>query len=151
MENTSPKGKKPAKKQNSLMNLLVNIAMPVIVLMKFSNEEALGPVNGLIVALAFPLVYGIYGFFREKKVNFFSVLGIDPYELRLRNANRVGDTTPNLVRLEDPSTVPTIHAVAEAAGVDLAPELWAMTSDSRSGELLPAWLAEQRATNGKGA
>ena len=25
------------------------------------------------------------------------VLGIDPYELRLRNANRIGDTTPNSV------------------------------------------------------
>ena len=80
-----------------------------------------------------------------------SVLDIDPYELRLKNANRVDDTTPNLVHLSDPSTVPTIQAVAAAAGVELAPELQAMTSDSRSGELLPEWLVEQQATNGEGA
>ncbi len=80
-----------------------------------------------------------------------SVLGIDPYELRLKNANRVGDTTPNLVQITDPSTVPTIHAVAKAAGVELSPALWAMTSDSRSDELLPEWLIEQQEINGKGA
>ena len=33
------------------------------------------------------------------------VLGIDPLELRLKNANRIGDTTANRVVLEDPSTV----------------------------------------------
>ncbi len=33
------------------------------------------------------------------------VLGIDPYELRLKNANRIGDTTGNRVVMHDPSTV----------------------------------------------
>ena len=39
-------------------------------------------------------------------------LGIDPYELRLRNANRIADTTPNSVVLKDPSTVPVLQAIA---------------------------------------
>jgi len=77
------------------------------------------------------------------------VLGLDPYELRLKNANRIGDTTPNLVVLKDPSTVPVVQAVARAAGVELAPDLAAMTSARRSGELLPEWLREQQtATDG---
>jgi CO/xanthine dehydrogenase Mo-binding subunit len=74
------------------------------------------------------------------------VLGLDPYELRLKNANRIGDVTPNGVRLRDPSTVPVVQAVAEAAGVELSAEQKAMTSEPRSGGLLPAWLQGQQAT-----
>ena len=65
------------------------------------------------------------------------VLGMDPYELRLRNANRIGDTTPNGVVLKDPSTVPVVQAVAEAADVQLGPEYASMTNAPRAGDLLP--------------
>ena len=77
-----------------------------------------------------------------------NALGLDPYEMRLKNANRVGDTTPNGVRLPDPSTVTTIQAVAEAAGVTLAPEYAAMTSEPRSGPLLPEHLVAQQQNGG---
>ncbi|MGI9657512.1 MAG: molybdopterin cofactor-binding domain-containing protein, partial [Gaiellaceae bacterium] len=76
------------------------------------------------------------------------VLGIDPYELRLKNANRLGDTTPNGVRLPDPSTVATIQAVAGAAGVELAADYAAMTSEPRSGSLLPPHLEAQQQNGG---
>jgi CO/xanthine dehydrogenase Mo-binding subunit len=76
------------------------------------------------------------------------VLGMDPYELRLKNANRVGDSTPNRVVLKDPSTVPVVQAIAEAAGHDLAPEYRAMTSDPRTGDLLPEWLVAQQGNGG---
>ncbi len=76
------------------------------------------------------------------------VLGIDPYELRLKNANRVGDSTPNRVVLQDPSTVPVVQSVAEAAGIELGPEFQQMTSDPRSGDLLPEWLVEQQSNGG---
>jgi CO/xanthine dehydrogenase Mo-binding subunit len=72
------------------------------------------------------------------------VLGIDPYELRLKNANRIGDTTANRVVLPDPSTVPVIQAVAEAAGVELAADLRTMTNAPREGALLPGHLVEQQ-------
>jgi CO/xanthine dehydrogenase Mo-binding subunit len=72
------------------------------------------------------------------------VLGLDPYELRLKNANRIGDTTPNRVVLKDPSTVPVVQALAEEAGVELGTSYRAMTSAPRSGELLPEHLAEQQ-------
>ncbi len=76
------------------------------------------------------------------------VLDMDPYELRLKNGNRIGDTTPNTVVLGDPSTVPVIQAVAEAAGVELAAGLRAMTSSPREGDLLPEHLAAQQVLNG---
>jgi CO/xanthine dehydrogenase Mo-binding subunit len=72
-----------------------------------------------------------------------AVLGIDPWELRLRNANRIGDTTGNGVTLKDPSTVPVTLAAAERVGVELPAELRAMTSDTRSGDLLPEHLVAQ--------
>ena len=70
-------------------------------------------------------------------------LGIDPYELRLKNANRIGDTSPNQIAYTDPSTVPTILAIADAVGHDLEPEYQKMTREQRSGELLPEHLVGQ--------
>jgi len=46
------------------------------VLMKLSGEEYLGPVYGLLVALAFPLVYGIQDAVRRRRLNFISALGV---------------------------------------------------------------------------
>jgi hypothetical protein len=43
--------------------------------MRLSGEGQLGPVNALLVALAFPLAYGLYDFYRRKRLNAFSALG----------------------------------------------------------------------------
>jgi CO/xanthine dehydrogenase Mo-binding subunit len=72
-----------------------------------------------------------------------SVLGLDPWELRLKNANRIGDTTGNGVTLKDPSTVPVTLAAAERVGVELGAEYRQMTSDPRSGDMLPEHLVAQ--------
>jgi CO/xanthine dehydrogenase Mo-binding subunit len=77
------------------------------------------------------------------------VLGIDPFELRLKNGNRIGDTTANGVVLHDPSTVPVAQALAEASGVELPAELRGMTNAPREGELLPEHLVAQQVVNGK--
>lgn len=68
----------PAKKQNSgfFSNLLFNIVIPAVIMSRFSTEEYLGPLTGVIVALAFPLGYGLWELYQSGKVNFFSVLGI---------------------------------------------------------------------------
>lgn len=71
------------------------------------------------------------------------VLGLDPYEIRLRNANRIGDTSPNGIVYTDPSTVPTIQAIAEATGHELPASYRTMTSERRSGEWLPEHLVAQ--------
>ncbi len=66
----------PAPQENMLVNLLINVAAPSIILSKFSGEHSLGPTWGLIVALAFPIGYGIWDFIRRRKVNFFSAIGV---------------------------------------------------------------------------
>ena len=71
------------------------------------------------------------------------VLGIDPFELRLKNANRIGDTSPNGVVYTDPSTVPTIQAIAESLGHELPAGYRTTTREQREGEWLPEHLVGQ--------
>jgi CO/xanthine dehydrogenase Mo-binding subunit len=71
-------------------------------------------------------------------------LGIDPWEFRLKNANRIGDTTANGVTLRDPSTVPVTLAAAEQVGVELGSDYRQMTGAPRSGALLPPHLVSQQ-------
>jgi CO/xanthine dehydrogenase Mo-binding subunit len=73
------------------------------------------------------------------------VLGLDPYEVRLKNANRVGDTSPNRIVYTDPSTVPVVKALAGGMGVELAPEYASMDRGKREGALLPEHLVDQLA------
>jgi len=67
-------------------------------------------------------------------------IGMDPFELRLKNANRIGDLTANRVRLADPSTVPVVLAAADRIGYELNADYRSMTNAPRSGELLPEHL-----------
>ncbi|UYL07833.1 hypothetical protein B9G69_012330 [Bdellovibrio sp. SKB1291214] len=63
-----------AKPENSWLNLIFNIVLPVLILNKLTKH--IGPMNALILALAFPIIYGIYDLLKRKKVNAFSVLGL---------------------------------------------------------------------------
>ena len=76
------------------------------------------------------------------------VLGIDPYELRLKNANRINDTSPNRIRYTDPSTVDVIHAMSNATGAELAPGYADATREPREGDMLPDHLVSQLKTEG---
>ncbi len=64
-----------APKENVLLSLAVNILLPVIVLTRLSGDDRLGPVLGLLVALAFPLGYALYDFVRRRNFNFVSAVG----------------------------------------------------------------------------
>src|SRR5512132_4303071 len=76
-------------------------------------------------------------------------LGMDPLELRLRNANRIDDTTGNRVVMHDPSTVPVVLAAADAAGYELGADYRTMTPERRAGDLLPEHLVAQQAPDGQ--
>lgn len=65
----------PQRRESVLLSLGINIAIPAVILMKFSGENALGPVWGLVVALMFPLGYGIVDFARRREWNIVSILG----------------------------------------------------------------------------
>ncbi len=58
-----------------LVNLAFNIAIPAVIMAQLSKETRLGPAWGLVLALLFPLSYGVYDFVARKKTNFISVLG----------------------------------------------------------------------------
>ncbi|MBU1665148.1 MAG: MFS transporter [Gammaproteobacteria bacterium] len=67
---TSPKTAKP------LIEVLITLIIPSLILMKLSGPEDLGVVNALLLALAFPLFWGVRSLLREHKVNLFAVLGL---------------------------------------------------------------------------
>lgn len=64
------------KKENLLLNLVCNIAVPTLVLTKLSDEKYLGPQWGILIALLFPLSYGVYDLVKRRKANLFSIIGI---------------------------------------------------------------------------
>lgn len=68
--------KKNPKKENLLLNIVINIIIPTVILSKFSGEDALGVEFAIVVALAFPLAYGLREFFQVGKFNLFSAIGI---------------------------------------------------------------------------
>lgn len=63
-------------KENPFVNLIINIVIPVVVLTVLSKEAYLGPVWGLVLALSFPLAYGLYDLLKNRHFNFFSLLGL---------------------------------------------------------------------------
>lgn len=73
----------PEKQENILLNLICNVALPSFILIKFSapgkvllwQSPGLGPMWALIVALAFPVLYGAYDLVVRRKWNFFSIVG----------------------------------------------------------------------------
>ncbi|HEX2862463.1 MAG TPA: VC0807 family protein [Lacunisphaera sp.] len=63
----------PPPKENLLLNIACNVAAPAIILSKLSGQ--LGARNALILALSFPLAYGLYDLVRRRTFNFLSALG----------------------------------------------------------------------------
>lgn len=84
IESSLPAAVKPEQRENLLLNLVCNVVLPSLVLIKFSapgkvllwRSPGLGPAWALIVALSFPLVYGGYDLVVRRKWNFFSVVGL---------------------------------------------------------------------------
>lgn len=64
------------KPENPWLSLAVNIVIPAVILMKLSADDRLGPVLALVLALLFPLIYGLQDFVRQRRFNFISALGV---------------------------------------------------------------------------
>lgn len=60
---------------NSFTHILINIILPVYILNKGANW-GLSPKNALFVALALPLGSGLYSIYKNKKMDFISLLGL---------------------------------------------------------------------------
>lgn len=85
---TDKQAPKPAQ-EHPLANILINVLIPVLALSYLSKDPEIqqmlgkavkpwhiGPIKALIVALAFPICYGVWFFIKTKKMNFFSGLGL---------------------------------------------------------------------------
>lgn len=59
-----------------LANLLFNIIIPVLILSRLSGDDRLGPSLSIVVALAFPIGYGLWDLRASGKINPFSVIGV---------------------------------------------------------------------------
>ncbi len=70
----------PAPKENPLHNFLLNVLLPVVALGVLSKEGGkpwqIGPVWGMVLAVAVPLGYGIWFFLRHRRMNAFSLIGL---------------------------------------------------------------------------
>ena len=64
------------KKPSPFLDLIISILIPSLILMKLSGEDKLGPTMALVVALAFPIGYGIYDFVVNGNRNFMALLGV---------------------------------------------------------------------------
>ena len=66
----------PQHKPRPFIDLLVSIVLPSFILMKMSGEDDLGASGALMVALAFPLGWGLFELIRYRKFNFIALLGL---------------------------------------------------------------------------
>ena len=70
----------PEPKENPLHNFLLNVLLPVVALSVLSKEGNkpwhIGPVWGMVLAVALPLGYGIWFYARSRKANAFSIIGL---------------------------------------------------------------------------
>ncbi|MDX1679644.1 MAG: VC0807 family protein [Akkermansiaceae bacterium] len=78
--------KKPENQdEHPLANILVNVLIPVVVLSFLSKDPELqsdpkpwhiGPLWAMVLALVLPIGYGVHFAIKQRKVNFFSALGL---------------------------------------------------------------------------
>lgn len=67
----------PASRQENLwLNLGFNLLIPILLLSHGSRWLGISPELNLVLALSFPLGYGLRDFIRLRKANFFSILGL---------------------------------------------------------------------------
>lgn len=97
------------KRENMLVNLLLNIVIPTVILTKFSGSEQLGPQMGIVIALAFPIVYGVKDYFRAQKINFFSALGV--FSVAMTGGMSLLEIDPKYIAIKE-AAVPAIFGLA---------------------------------------
>lgn len=66
----------PKKKPNPLLEIGITIVAPALILMQFSGAASLGPLRALVLALAFPLAWGLWDALNRRTLNWLAVLGV---------------------------------------------------------------------------
>ncbi len=66
----------PAAKPNPLLEVGITVLLPAVILMQLSAPERLGPLRALLLALAFPLAWGLWDAVKRRKLSWLAVLGV---------------------------------------------------------------------------
>ena len=65
------------QQQNPWTNLLINVALPVLLLKKLpAVAPQLTPLQILIFAILPPMAFGLWDFYQQRKVNFYALIGL---------------------------------------------------------------------------
>ena len=97
------------KRGGFLSNLAVNIVIPVVILTKFSGPEDLGPAWSIVIALSFPISYGLWDLKQSGKVNAFSILGI--VSVVLTGGMSLLELDPKYIAIKE-AAIPAIIGIA---------------------------------------
>jgi len=104
----------PPKKRSMLVNLGFNIVVPTIILSKLSGDNYLGPMWAVVIALAFPIIYGAHDYLQAHKPNFFSILGV--FSVLLTGGMSLLKLPPHYIAIKD-AAVPALLGIATLISV----------------------------------
>jgi hypothetical protein len=65
-----------ARNKNPLLEIAITILVPALILMQLSGENRLGTTWALVVALSFPVCWGLWDAIKNRKLNWLAVLGV---------------------------------------------------------------------------
>lgn len=71
-----PSAPRPPGNGNPLFEIVITILLPALVLMQLSAESRLGPGGALVLALAFPLGWGLREAITRRKLSWMALLGV---------------------------------------------------------------------------
>ncbi len=97
-----------------LANLGFNIIIPTLILTKLSGEDALGPAWAIVVALSFPVGYGVRDYLHTREPNFFSLLGI--ISVILTGSMSLLELPPRYIAIKE-AAIPGIIGIATLVSV----------------------------------
>ena len=106
---TKTQDKAAADNNSPFMDLLLNWLLPLLILKKGSAFTGLGPEIILVIALAFPIGFGLKDFSWGKKVNIFSILGF--VNVMLTGVIGLFELSPDWVAVKE-AAVPGIIGLA---------------------------------------
>lgn len=97
------------KRGGFLANIAFNIVIPVVILSKFSGADDLGPAWSIVVALSFPITYGLWDLKQSGKINAFSILGI--VSVFLTGGMSLLELDPQFIAIKE-AAIPAIIGIA---------------------------------------
>jgi|TARA_R110000822_G_scaffold59736_8_gene148847 uncharacterized integral membrane protein len=112
MDTSKPQKQKCTKNnqsENLLLNLAFNIIIPTLILTKLSGDEYLGTRMAIVIALAFPVIYGLKDFVTLRRLNFFSILGV--VSILLTGGISLMELDPVYIAIKE-ATIPAIFGLA---------------------------------------